>query len=244
MEEDLLKEFLVETYENLDKLDSDLITLEKKPDSRDVLDNIFRVFHSCKGACGFLGFSKLESVAHAGENLLSSMRDGVIKLNADITGALLSLVDIIRKILSTIEATQKEGDIDCSYIIKNLNNLNSSRSTPEKAKIFETEKKEAAEPAKYVDENDVTIQINKFSFEEKEEFERLVGEAIDLNGAIVSTDLEAIVAKCKQIPSSSGGPMNNAIADTVKEISEKTPVPSQISNLSEKKTEAIAADVK
>lgn len=59
--------------ENLDLLDRELVVLEKDPQNKDALSN---VFHTIKGTCGFLGFSKLESAAHVGENLLSRLRDG------------------------------------------------------------------------------------------------------------------------------------------------------------------------
>lgn len=73
----IVREFLVESYENLDQLDRDLVTLEKDPGNHDRLASIFRTIHTIKGTCGFFGFSKLESVTHVGENLLSRLRDGI-----------------------------------------------------------------------------------------------------------------------------------------------------------------------
>jgi two-component system chemotaxis sensor kinase CheA len=81
-DDELVKEFLVECHENLDQLDQDLVTLEADPTNPEMLSRIFRAVHTIKGSCGFLGFSKLEWVTHAGENLLSRMRDGQLKLNA------------------------------------------------------------------------------------------------------------------------------------------------------------------
>ena len=74
--DEIAKEILVENYENLDRLDSDLVTLEKDPHSKETLGSIFRTIHTLKGTSGFLGFGKLEAVAHVGENLLSKLRDG------------------------------------------------------------------------------------------------------------------------------------------------------------------------
>ena len=79
--DDVVKEFLVESYENLDEMDRDLVALEQDPESSDILARIFRTLHTIKGTCGFLGFSKLESVAHASENLLSKLRDGELLVN-------------------------------------------------------------------------------------------------------------------------------------------------------------------
>jgi HPt (histidine-containing phosphotransfer) domain-containing protein len=68
MSDDIVREFLVESSENLDRLDRELIHLEKDPENRDTLASVFRTIHTIKGACGFLGFTKLESVAHVGED--------------------------------------------------------------------------------------------------------------------------------------------------------------------------------
>ena len=108
MDEELVKEFLVESHENLDQLDQDLVSLEGDPTNPEMLSRIFRTIHTVKGTCGFLGFTKLEWVTHVGENLLGRLRDGELQLNAEITTALLSLVDAVREILQNIEATQRE----------------------------------------------------------------------------------------------------------------------------------------
>jgi len=79
--DDIVKEFLLESYENLDRLDRDLVQLEKEPSSNDLISSIFRTIHTIKGTCGFLGFGKLESVSHVGENLLSRLRDGLLILD-------------------------------------------------------------------------------------------------------------------------------------------------------------------
>jgi HPt (histidine-containing phosphotransfer) domain-containing protein len=75
MSDEIVREFLVESAENLDLLDRELVRLEKDPRNRDTLASVFRTIHTIKGTCGFLGFTKLESVAHVGENLLSKLRD-------------------------------------------------------------------------------------------------------------------------------------------------------------------------
>ena len=118
--DDIVKDFLVESNENLDQLDRDLVSLEKDPTARDILASIFRTIHTIKGTTGFLGFSRLESVAHAGENLLSSLRDGRLMLNSEITSALLAMVDAVRGMLVNIEATGQEGQGDYNALIETL----------------------------------------------------------------------------------------------------------------------------
>src|SRR5580693_2683194 len=114
---DIVKDFLVESYENLDRLDRDLVELEKNPQDRDALAGIFRTIHTIKGTCGFLGFNKLEKVAHVGENLLTRLRDGQLTLNPACTTALLSMVDAVRQMLKEIEKTGQEGERDNSLLI-------------------------------------------------------------------------------------------------------------------------------
>jgi len=122
-DQDIVKEFLVESYENLDQLDRDLVALEQDPQSRDTLSSIFRTIHTLKGTCGFLGFGKLESVAHAGENLLSKLREGALALRPDITTGLLALVDAVREMLHNIESLGQEGEAEYAALIRRLTQL-------------------------------------------------------------------------------------------------------------------------
>src|SRR3981189_4010810 len=109
---DIVKDFLVESYENLHLLDRDLVGLEKNPHDRDALAGVFRTIHTIKGTCGFLGFNKLEKVAHVGENLLSRLRDRQLTPNPETTTALLGMVDAVRQILGQIETDGQEGERD------------------------------------------------------------------------------------------------------------------------------------
>jgi two-component system chemotaxis sensor kinase CheA len=127
---DIVKDFLVESYENLDRLDRELVGLEKNPDDRDALASIFRTIHTIKGTCGFLSFNKLEAVAHVGENLLTRLRDRLLTLTPEITTALLSLVDSIRQMLSQIETSGQEGERDDSLLIATLTRLQQAPLLP------------------------------------------------------------------------------------------------------------------
>jgi two-component system chemotaxis sensor kinase CheA len=135
--DDLTKDFLVESYENLDRMDRDFVELEKNP-SKETLGSIFRAIHTIKGTCGFLGFSKLESVAHAGESLMSLVRDGALQANQPITDGLLAMVDAVREMLASIEATENEGERDDSALIETLRALQSGEANPSPAETFET----------------------------------------------------------------------------------------------------------
>ena len=122
-DEEIIKEFLIESYENLDRLDQDLVVLERDPGSRDTLASIFRTIHTIKGTSGFLAFNHLEKVAHVGENLLARLRDGLLVLTPEITTALLAMVDAVRQMLANIESTGAEGDRNDEDLIGALTNL-------------------------------------------------------------------------------------------------------------------------
>jgi two-component system chemotaxis sensor kinase CheA len=130
---DLVKEFLVESRDNLDRLDQDLVDLEKDPQDRVRLSSIFRTIHTIKGTCGFLGFTRLEAITHVGENLLSRLRELELRLDADMTSGLLAMVDAVRMVLASIEHTGMEGEAEHSDLIARLNGLNQSRSGNELA---------------------------------------------------------------------------------------------------------------
>jgi two-component system chemotaxis sensor kinase CheA len=131
--EEIVSQFVVESRENLDQLERDLVELEKSPTSRGHLASIFRMIHSIKGATGFLDFPKLGAVAHVGEGLLSRMRDGILIVNPQITTGLLAMVDCMREILSNIEKTRLEGEVDYTAIVQELARLREDKR-PEKAR--------------------------------------------------------------------------------------------------------------
>ena len=121
--DEIVREFLLETHENLAQLDLDLVTLEKDPGDQETLARVFRTLHTVKGTTGFLGLPKLQGVAHAGEHLLSRLRAGELEFDRGIASALLGVVDAIRKILAVLEASGAEGDGDYSALIRTLERL-------------------------------------------------------------------------------------------------------------------------
>jgi two-component system chemotaxis sensor kinase CheA len=120
---DIVNDFLQEGYENLDRLDRELVGLEKNPRDSDALATVFRTIHTIKGTCGFLGFDKLEKVAHVGENLLTCLRDGQLILDSEITTGLLSMVDAVRQMLKEIESTGQDGDDTYPRLLQSLARL-------------------------------------------------------------------------------------------------------------------------
>ncbi|HWW22265.1 MAG TPA: chemotaxis protein CheA [Edaphobacter sp.] len=108
--DDLTKEFIAESQEGLDRMERCLTELETRPgDSAQLVGEIFRSVHTIKGTTGFLGFERLEKLAHAGEHLLGSLREGKLTVTSDLISGLLRLMDGLRSILALIEATGSEG---------------------------------------------------------------------------------------------------------------------------------------
>src|SRR4051794_905536 len=107
--DDLLREFLTETSESLDTVDNQLVKFEQEPNNAKILDNIFRLVHTIKGTCGFLGLPRLGALAHAGETLMGKFRDGMPVTGQAVT-VILSSIDRIKEILAGLEATEAEPE--------------------------------------------------------------------------------------------------------------------------------------
>ncbi|WP_186325217.1 chemotaxis protein CheA [Cellulosimicrobium sp. TH-20] len=117
--DEIVHEFLVESYENLDQLDQDLVALESDPSSRTLLSSIFRTVHTIKGTSGFLGFGNLERVSHVGESLLSELRDGERAMDQPTADVLLALVDTLRAILAKVESGAGD-DLDVDPMVARI----------------------------------------------------------------------------------------------------------------------------
>ncbi|MEV0570151.1 Hpt domain-containing protein, partial [Dactylosporangium sp. NPDC050588] len=144
---DIVQEFLVESHENLDQLDRDLVALEAAPGSRELLSSIFRTIHTIKGTSGFLAFNRLEKVTHVGESLLSRLRDGAQGMTPSTTDALLRMVDTVRGLLSEIEEHGQELEGDDSGVIAAVNACITDGSAPAPAAAAPAPAPAAAAPA-------------------------------------------------------------------------------------------------
>jgi len=125
--DDLTREFIAESQEGLDRMERCLTELELRPDDGELVGEIFRSVHTIKGTTGFLGFDRLEKLAHTGEHLLGSLREGKLAVNSELISGLLSLLDGLRGILALIEQTGGEGtrsNDEDSELIAELTALN------------------------------------------------------------------------------------------------------------------------
>lgn len=137
--DEIVQEFLVESHENLDQLDRDLVQLEREPGSRDLLASVFRTIHTIKGTSGFLAFGRLEALTHVGENLLARLRDGQMVMTAPIADALLAMVDAVRQLLAAIEADGSEGSVDVAAVVALIQRLLDGRAESDLACPLEPE---------------------------------------------------------------------------------------------------------
>jgi two-component system chemotaxis sensor kinase CheA len=134
MADELLTEFLEETNESLTSLDQQFIELEKNPHNDEIVASIFRVMHTIKGTSGFLGFERLQKVAHAAENVMDKVRGKSIPVSSDMVSLILEAVDAVKEIVSGIEETSAEPSLDFSELAKRLNDFASSGGTVSVAK--------------------------------------------------------------------------------------------------------------
>ena len=120
LQEQLINDLLIESFEGLDGFDRDLLVLESGSSHPDILNRIFRVIHTIKGTAGCLGLQKIEKVAHVGENLLSLLRENQLAVTGEIISTLLAYADVLREMLRCLEANRNEGDKDYTDLLNRL----------------------------------------------------------------------------------------------------------------------------
>ncbi|MGA7682517.1 MAG: hybrid sensor histidine kinase/response regulator [Pseudolabrys sp.] len=120
--DDLLREFVTETNESLDVVDVELVRFEQDPNNAKILDNIFRLVHTIKGTCGFLGLPRLEALAHAAETLMGKFRDGAPASSEAVT-LILATIDRIKTILESLERAQREPEGADTDLISSLERM-------------------------------------------------------------------------------------------------------------------------
>ncbi|MBI1347736.1 chemotaxis protein CheA [bacterium] len=123
MEDEILQEFLAESWENLGRLDTEIVQLEREPSNLNLLGSIFRTIHTIKGTCGFIGLSRLGLVAHATENVLGRMRDGRLEVSPPAVSLVLDGIDRIKELLAGLEEGGQEPNLNSNELIHRLDLL-------------------------------------------------------------------------------------------------------------------------
>ncbi|MDR3448494.1 MAG: Hpt domain-containing protein, partial [Alphaproteobacteria bacterium] len=128
--DDLLREFLTETAENLATLDVEIVRLEQNPNDPDLIGSIFRLVHTVKGTCGFLGLPRLEHVAHAGENILGKFRDKELEVTPAAVSLIFKCIDKIKTLLAYLEQHEAEPEGKDEELIAELNAMADGKAAP------------------------------------------------------------------------------------------------------------------
>ena len=127
----VLSDFILESRENLERLDRAFVALESDPGNNELLASIFRTIHTIKGSAGFLSLANLEQVSHYAEDVLARLREHSLALTAEITTILLSGVDCIKSILFSLERTGEEGEHELLEVVTKLKNVADGKSIQE-----------------------------------------------------------------------------------------------------------------
>lgn len=212
--DDVINEFLVESYENLEQVDLDLLALEEDPRNRSILDRVFRTVHTIKGTCGFLDFVKLESVAHAGENLLDMLRDGTLSLTPEIASGLLAMVDAVRKILAEIEANKSEGSGEYGELVERLHALQNNPGAPAAAPAA------AASDPEPVDASPIVAETDDASIDVMASAADPVADEVEAVAPVASAAAAPSASATPSAPASSEAPSNSPVAAGVMESDE------------------------
>jgi two-component system chemotaxis sensor kinase CheA len=119
----ILEEFLIESFENLSSINAEITRYEKSPEDGELLNAIYRKVHTLKGSASFLGFKKLERITHVSENRLNELQEGTLKIDSGVTDILLESFDICISILKDIEKSGSEPEEDFEELIKKIDGI-------------------------------------------------------------------------------------------------------------------------
>jgi two-component system chemotaxis sensor kinase CheA len=226
-QDEMIRDFLVESFENLDRMDQELMILEKEPTNMAVLNSVFRTIHTIKGTCGFFAFENLESLGHIGENLLDSLRAGKKRLTPDITNVLLKMSDAIRELLQLIESTGSSGDNqyeDLKFLLHHHNSSGVAQEAPTEMTLeeefaaivaereaMEQEQARAAESVGSEGDNDEGVVAGPQETGGAESHESVDEHGTDKGALVAKTDPKVDAKADEQKSQDSGGLQDSSI---------------------------------
>ncbi len=174
-DQEIIQDFLIESNQNLSRVEQEVLALEQRPKDQQVLGSIFRTFHTVKGTCGFLGFGKLETITHQAENLLGEVRDGRRDFTPAIASLILQTLDAVQQELMAIESTGRESESPHAGLLSNLNQMLSAAVEKAAPPAAEPPAEEPGEGAKSSALADSSIRVDT----------KLVDRLINLVGELV-----------------------------------------------------------
>ncbi|MGX1495196.1 two-component system chemotaxis sensor kinase CheA [Labrenzia sp. MBR-25] len=214
--DDLLREFITETNESLDVVDVELVKFEQEPNNATILDNIFRLVHTIKGTCGFLGLPRLEGIAHAAETLMGKFRDGA-PVTQEAVSLILTSIDQIKDILGDLESAEgEEPQGDDSELIGQLEEMSAKADAAMKGGAAAKEAP-APEPVTETAEAEPEASVEEVSADQSLERPLRPGEVSldELERAFRETEVEVEVAE----------PVVQEAEEIVEEVEEPEPAP-------------------
>jgi two-component system chemotaxis sensor kinase CheA len=214
--DDLLREFITETNESLDVVDVELVKFEQEPNNATILDNIFRLVHTIKGTCGFLGLPRLEGIAHAAETLMGKFRDGA-PVTQEAVSLILTSIDQIKDILGDLESAEgEEPQGDDSELIGQLEEMSAKADAAMKGGAASKEAP-APEPVAETAEAEPEASVEEVSADQSLERPLRPGEVSldELERAFRETEVEVEVAE----------PVVQEAEEIVEEVEEPEPAP-------------------
>ncbi len=176
--QEILQDFLVESFELVEKLDEDLIELESNPEDLELLNGIFRVAHTVKGASSFLNFDVLTHLTHHMEDVLNKARHGELVITPDIMDVILESIDLMKALLNIIRDTSADAGIDVSACVARLDKISGGKGeveTPKANAPQQEEEQEVVEEASADDEDELDYE-NMSDEDVEAEIERLLNQ--------------------------------------------------------------------
>jgi two-component system chemotaxis sensor kinase CheA len=237
--QEILQDFLVESFELVEKLDEDLVELESNPEDLDLLNGIFRVAHTVKGASSFLNMDVLTHLTHHMENILNKARHGELTITPDIMDVILESVDLMKQLLETIRDTSSDGGVDVSGCVARLDKIDGGDGnvdTPESSAAPEPASEPApvaSEPVAETGSDDEPDYENMSDEEVEDEIARLLAE----RQAEDKAKRQAKIAAGEDVPAAPPSP-DETPKEEPKPTPKPTPAPAQPAPASASKKEA------
>ena len=228
---EIVESFIVETKEILEKLDVDLVEMEKRPDDNELLNSVFRHFHTIKGTSSFLGLDKLTGVTHKGEDILNKLRKGEARLNSIIMDSLLAAYDKMKSLLYSIEEFQNE-DIEVDETIKELSALISQLEKGEVVVISKKVTKKSKKKTAKTSEVNIKKEIdNEVDAENKLEFTQEIqseDETEELDEEVEAPQVEAKQSNNEKSKQDTSKKVENSIRVDVERLDELLNIVSEL----------------
>ena len=243
--QEILQDFLVESFELVEKLDEDLVELESRPDDLELLNGIFRVAHTVKGASSFLNFDTLTHLTHHMEDVLNKARHGELSITPDVMDVILESIDLMKALLEKIRDTSNDDGIDVSACVSRLDKVSGGTGEVE-SPVTEETPVEAVEEVDEESEDDIDYE-NMDPEEIEAEIERLLAK----RQAEDKAKREAKIAAGEEVPTMPDEPIEEESSETKeenveeeKQVSSPTPTPKKEETTQTKEEPKAAAPAK